>query len=85
MRERMRRIWGDTCLWPLPGKRHKQRFQSKIPPSNPKYKYKKLDNTNTTNPNIPKHRKKRDPSFYPATSNARERLLLNLHGHEQQV
>merc|ERR1719341_3081168 len=29
-------------------------------------------------------RKKRDPSFYPATSNARQRLLLNLHGQEQE-
>merc|ERR1719237_895240 len=29
-------------------------------------------------------RKKRDPSFYPATSNARERLLLNLHGQKQE-
>merc|ERR1719507_2007600 len=29
-------------------------------------------------------RKKRDPSFYPATSNARERLLLNLQGHQQE-
>merc|ERR1712037_994202 len=30
-------------------------------------------------------RKKRDPSFYPATSTARERLLLNLHGHQQEA
>merc|ERR1719507_2616610 len=29
-------------------------------------------------------RKKRDPPFYPATSNARERLLLNLHGQKQE-
>merc|ERR1712179_621813 len=29
-------------------------------------------------------RKKRDPSFYPATSNARQRLLLNPHGQEQE-
>ena len=42
----------------------------------PKYKYK-------YNYYKPKYRKKLDASLYPATSNARERLLLNLHGHEQ--
>merc|ERR1719391_1027650 len=32
----------------------------------------------------PPPRKKLDASLYPATSNARERLFLNLHGPEQQ-
>ena len=76
MREKMKKIWGDTYSWPRPGKKRILRCQihrkNKESRPLPKYKNYKL-----------KYRKKRDPSFYPATSNARERLLLNLHGQKQ--
>ena len=69
----MRRIWVDTYSSPRPGKRHISNPQEESRPLT-KYKYKNFK---------PKYRKKREPSFYPATSNARERLLLNLHGQKQ--
>ena len=80
----MRMIW-DTCSCPSPGKAN-----TEIPNSTMLMKRRdpsfSIANANINTwkyeqPNVPVFRKKLDPSFY--RSDARERLVLNPHGHEQ--
>ena len=82
----MRMIW-DTCSCPSPGKAN-----TEIPNSTMLMKRRDLSfsvaNADTNagkyeKPNVTVFRKKLDPSVF--RSDARERLLLNPHGHEQVV